>query len=147
MSTTNDDIVSRVIEDLKNKILTKGNLNGKVKQVYSEEHLADKTKGVSLPAVGIVYEGITPDGNGQGGSPSVVSCRLILTVVLITDNAEANGGIPLPKAHEYLSAFRTAINRTKSPTGHAYKFVVEAPAVQKEGRVMWVQRWSTALQI
>lgn len=142
------DIVAEVLEDIKAKVLALPKFKDKVTHVYSYEELVDKSKNIPFPALGIVYEGLRGEtGANAGSSASVVSTTLIVSLILLTDSDGKLGGLPKMKAHEYLGQTRNAINKKQSPTGHKYRFVVEAPASEKGNKVLWVQRWSVAAQI
>lgn len=142
------DVVAEILEDVKAKVLALPKFKDKVTHVYSYEELVDKSKAIALPAIGVVYEGLRAErGENAGKSASVVSSSVIVSLILLTDTENQIGGIPKMKAHEYLALTRGALNNKPSPSGHKYRFIVEAPASEKGTKVMWVQRWSIAAQI
>lgn len=142
------DIVSEVLEDVKTKILSLPKFKDKVAHIYSYEELIDKSKNIALPAIGVIYEGLRAErGENAGKVASVVSSSIIVSVIILTDSDNKLGGIPKMKAHEYLGLTRSALNNKNSPSGHKYRFIVEAPASEKGAKALWVQRWSVAAQI
>lgn len=148
MSNSN---VTGILQDVKARLLAIEalKLEGKTAHIYSYEELTDKSKAVSFPAVGVIYEGMRPDesANGNGKASSSISSRVIISVLLLTDNDNKAGGIPILKAHEYLDLLRDAINNKEAPNGKKYRFEVEAPASEKANKVLWVQRWSVSTVI
>jgi hypothetical protein len=50
------------------------------------------------------------------------------------------------KAITLLDTIRSTLMATRSPTGHFWRFLVEAPAQLKSNMVVWVSRWSTPYQ-
>lgn len=142
------DVVAEVLEDVKSKIMALPKFKDKVGHIYTYEELVDKSKNVSFPALGIIYEGLRAErGENAGKSASVVSSSIVVSLILLTDSDNKLGGLPKMKAHEYLALTRNALNNKPSPSGHKYRFIVEAPASEKGTKVMWVQRWSVAAQI
>lgn len=146
---TQKDPIHEVMEDLKKRLLTASIVKeGKCIQVYSEKELKDKTKAITLPAIGLVYEGMKSNQTGESAkSNSSVSCLAVVSVILLTDKKNLAGGTSTETAHTLLGSTRSVIKNQTSPTGHKYKFVVEAPASEDDTTVLWVQRWTVAVQI
>lgn len=121
-------------------------LNGKVIQVYTQEELMDKTKQLTLPAAGVIYEGMRSVQKGETGAAIQMgmATEIILSIVVIETNANVHGSAGTKAlSTELLDTLRHKIARTRSPTNHFWKFVVEAPAVPKSGVVVWMQRWTS----
>lgn len=139
--------ITPCLSDLEAKVLlADGKLKGKVFRVYSEAELLNKTKMLALPAIGIIYEGTRNIAGSQESTTPSKSCELVASIVMIC-NPDTMVGTTKYAAAELLDAIREQIRPTRSPTGHYWSFVVEAPAAEKDNRVMWIQRWSTAVQI
>jgi hypothetical protein len=116
--------------------------------VYSDEDLLRKSTGIALPIAGVVYEGMRGGSAPGGGSHNTgLSAELVVSLILLfsTDAVGANDGRQL--AIEALDAVRDAMKDRRSPTGHFWRFVVEAAAEPKAGVILWVQRWATPVQL
>lgn len=143
-----NDIATKCVADLKAH-LAQLIAAGKVFHVYSEEELMDKTKGITFPAVGIVYEGMRAV-NEDSDKKSVkigVSAELIAAVMLIQRPDNISAADTKTPTMNLLDDIRQEIMGSKSPSGHWWKFVVEASANEKNGVVIWLQRWSTPVQL
>ncbi len=143
------DAASLCIADVTTVLQSIASLKGKVVNVYSEDELIDSTTLITYPAVGVVYEGMR--SVEEMGSTNKVgnSCELVVSIILIdtytktTQTAAKKQAAPiLDKVRELMMA-----NTRRSPTGHKWRFVVEAAATPKQGVVLWVQRWSTPVQL
>lgn len=145
-----NDIATKCVADLRAHL---GQLiaAGKVFHVYSEEELMDKTKGITFPAVGIVYEGMRAVNEGAGDARVShklgVSAELIAAVMLIQRPDNISAADTKTPTMNLLDDIRQEIMGSKSPSGHWWKFVVEASANEKNGVVIWLQRWSTPVQL
>lgn len=131
------------IQDLINKINTLPLVKNKTLWVYDEEQLMDKTKGLTFPAVGVVYEGIrsTDDFPGRSGKVGFTS-ELVASLMLLTRQDAPTGKSSHLPAVQLLDDIRQCILGTRSPTGHLWKFIVEAAASEKHGTVVWVQTFA-----
>lgn len=146
-----NDLATKCVTDLKNH-LTQLIAAGKVFHVYSEEELMDKTKGLAFPAVGVVYEGMRAVNDGASGDARAshklgVSCELIAAIMLIQRPDTISSTDMKTPTLAMLDDIRQEIMGSKSPSGHFWKFVVEASAQEKHGVVIWLQRWSTPVQL
>jgi hypothetical protein len=143
-----NDIATKCVADLKSHL---GQLiaAGKVFHVYSEEELMDKTKGITFPAVGIVYEGMraVPEDSDKKSVKMGVSAELVAAVMLIQRPDSISAADTKTPTMNLLDDIRQEIMGSKSPSGHWWKFVVEASANEKNGVVIWLQRWSTPVQL
>lgn len=95
---------------------------------------------IKRPAVGVMYEGArTVDGQPVGMSAELVFSLFVLT--------EKNVIAPqlsdvATETQVILDETRAAIQGIKAPTGHKWKWVLEAAAGSKGNLLVWVQRWS-----
>lgn len=143
-----NDIATKCVADLKGH-LAQLIAAGKVFHVYSEEELMDKTKGITFPAVGIVYEGMraVSEDSDKKSVKMGVSAELIAAVMLIQRPDNISAADTKTPTMNLLDDIRQEIMGSKSPSGHWWKFVVEASANEKNGVVIWLQRWSTPVQL
>lgn len=121
----------------------------KVFHVYDEKELLDRSKGLPLSSktvnVGVLYEGMKANQSvaAKGSASTVISTEIVVTVLIMGKPDDIYGadkmGMPT-----HLDALREAVKGQKSPTGHIWRFMVEAPAVLNDDVVLWIQRWSTA---
>lgn len=129
------------VEDLMSKIREVPEFAQKAFYVYTLEQLESPTIGLSYPCAGVVYESLrTMDSGKAGGLQAELSC---LVVVFVYDRTL---GVDLKyKATALLDSIRDAIKKTRSPTGHNWKFTMESPfPVPKAGVLAYGQRWVTA---
>lgn len=121
---------------------------GKVFAVVDADELFDKSAQVPYPAAGVIYEGIRPSAASDSGKSSHkvgMSCELGVAITLIVENTFPQGQETKGVAIDILDAIRRKFMDTKSPSGHYWRFVLEAPAISKDGVTIWVQRWSTPI--
>lgn len=117
--------------------------------VLNESELFDKARQLVPPYTGILYEGIRalPEPVGFQTAKTGVGAEIVISLILVT-TAPTNA--PLQDKVSVLSildSVRNAIAATRSPTGAFWRFLVEAPAAEKNGAVLWVQRWSTPVNL
>ena len=147
MSSTGSNIASKCVEDLRKKLEELSELKGKSFWVYNEEHLMDKTKGISFPAVGVIYEGIRSiSENYKDTYKTGFSGELVTSVIVLQRPDNISYADTKTPAVALLDMIREKILGSRSPTGHVWRFVVEASATEKHGVVIWLQRWSTPVQ-
>ena len=123
-------------------------LNNKVLFSANEDSFLDNIKGVkSFPAGFVLYEGMraTPEQGSLkiGGMAEMVFSLVVVsrdTAILSTDQAK-------DEAIKILDALRHGLLGVTSPTGHKWKFLVEAAASERDGALFWVQRWSTPISL
>lgn len=148
MTTEDKGIAERCVEDLQDKLEALLKAGKKMFWVYSEADLMNTAKGLSFPATGVVYEGMR--AVQEGDKPSMrrgASTEIICVVALIVNPDMKASATIKTQAASLLDDFRGALLGTTSPTGHLWRFVVEAQAQEKDGTVVWIQRWSTPAQI
>ena len=134
------------IEDLINKVKTLQQVDGKTIWVYGEGHLMDKTKSIKYPCAGIVYEGIRSTHEVQGSTfKQGLNCELIASILVLQKTSAMSGVDDKTASVALMDAIRDKILGTRSPTNHHWKFIVEAPADEKHGVVVWLQGWSTPI--
>lgn len=120
----------------------------KVFHIYDEKELLDKSKGLPLSSktvnVGVLYEGMKENQSvtSKGTATTVISTQIVVSVIIMGKPDDIYGAGKIGMA-EHLDTLRDAVKGKKSPTGHIWRFMVEAPAVLNDDVVLWVQRWST----
>jgi hypothetical protein len=130
------------VEHIRTSLQSIALLKKKILFVTDQESLMDQAKGVgSLPACGIIYDGmraVGETGSGRTGGMAEMVFSLVLinrdTDIVSTDQTK-NTSILI------LDQMRALFLDKISPTGHRWKFVVEAAAAENKGTVFWVQRW------
>lgn len=145
MST--DAIAINCIEDISAKVEQVTGLKGRVFHVYSEEELIERTKGVSFPCVGVVYDGMR--ALPESGSTHKIggSAELVVSVMIFFRQDTKSKADPKETTVNYLDRIRSQLIRTKAPTGHYWKFQVEAAVEGKNGVLAYLQRWATPTQL
>lgn len=97
---------------------------------------------VRRPAIGVMYEGGRATGTQQIG----LTAELVFSLFILTEqNVIAPELLHVTTDTQVLiDAVKAAIQGVKSPTGHKWSWVLEAPAAKKGALLLWVQRWKTA---
>lgn len=140
-----ESIVVACVDEMIKSVGLVPSFAGKVLHVYSEEELSVKLKGLSYPCAAVVYDGMTSvlaTGGGIGASGAMVLSVMVffrMNTVATTD--------PKETILAMLDSLRKQIRKAKSPTGHSWQFLNEAPAQGKTGILAYVQRWSTPVQL
>lgn len=141
------DLASLCVTDLETRIKTLPQIASKVFHVYGEDDLTDSTKGISFPCVGVVYNGIRAMPENKETGKHGTSSELVVTLMLmVRDNTVATANVK-EGALKLLDDMRDLIIRTKSPSGHLWRFQLESPVAGKKGVLAYIQRWATPVQL
>lgn len=140
---------AKVFDSVVDVLKTIPDLSGAVIGVYDDAELLTRLKAVTPPAVGVIYEGMRSQGEGEKAShhtgiASVLGISIVLVVARVTVVQGVDTRTP---GMELLDAIRQKLIDTKSPVGGFWRFIVEAQAVQKDNVVVWVQRWETPVKL
>lgn len=122
----------------------------KVFHVYSEEELLNKQKGVIFPCVGVVYDGmrsVPPAGGGSPGGTAASSAEISCTFLALFRSSPQADVDPKDSIVAQVDRLRSTIMGVRSPTGHFWRFQVEASIPGKSGVLCYLQRWATAVQL
>jgi hypothetical protein len=139
------NLVLSLVSDLKTKIKYIPSLGNRVVVVANLEDLAAQTSRLPKPAVGIMYEGArSVSKEVQPG----VSAEAVFSLILVTDGGGLSKTVDMDSpAHATLDYLRLAVHGTRSPAGHYWRWNLEAPAAAKGTFEIWLQRWSTPIQV
>jgi len=139
--------VSPCALDLEAKVRSVAALTGKTVKVLSVDDLVASMTTAVKPVAGVLYEGSRPAAS-DAGKQVVISAEVVFSILLLCETSVVSKQVDMTTvAHKLLDSIRTAIHGTRSPTGHAWKWQLEAPAAQKGTSQLWVQRWTTAAQL
>ena len=140
-------VVSYCVQDIQTKLQSIADLQGKSVFVFNETDLIEKTKVVtSYPVVGVLYEGLRGMPSTGATSHLGLSAEVVFSIIVATRTQQlVNADIKHPTLN-LLDSIRNLFLDQISPTGHKYKFMVEAANVVN-GSVMWVQRWALPVQL
>jgi hypothetical protein len=154
MSNDPNQLATACVQDLIDKIVALEGFTGRVWHVYDEKELRQKDKGLApTEKVGIIYDGLRvlppPDNqpagrasDGGGGCTAEMSFSVVMYLSL-QPIALDDPKIP---AITKVDTIRKAIIRTRSPSGHFWKFRLEvAAAPGKESA--FLQKWTTTVQL
>jgi hypothetical protein len=135
---------NKVLFDAFNRLQSIALLTNKVVRTFNANDTLDKLKGAAQPGAGIVYEGLRAVGEGNQPSARIGNHTELGFMIIISNAPDTlfNADTKTPTI-DLLNQVRAAFMGHKSPTGHFYRFVVEAQAVETKGAVVWVQRWAT----
>lgn len=139
------DLANKCVDDLRTVVQSLAQMENKtVLNVYDQDELLDATVGVKFPACGVIYEGIRGGTKSAKESHVVGSdAELICSVVLLYRDESLGKTDARNRALHDLDHIRRILFDRRSPSGHFWRFEVEAAAARKNGTVMWVQRWAT----
>jgi len=140
-------IVEMCIRSIQGTVQSIAVLKDKHVFTLDDENLMARLKGVVPPAAGIMYEGLRSTGDTGVSARVGISGEIIISVVLISQSPKFSLREESIPAVRILDDLRQKIASTRSPTGHFWKFVVEAAADEKQGVVFWIQRWSAPVQM
>jgi hypothetical protein len=141
------DAATLCMADLKTVLQSIAKLKGKIVQVYDHSELQDKAKPLKLPACGIIYEGMRSVGESGSSAKLGTSCELVASIIMMDTLTNMGAANTYENAPAILDAIREGMMGRRSPTGHFWKFIVEAAAQPSHGTVLWVQRWSCPVQL
>lgn len=140
-------IAIKCIDDLEARIKTIPALKDRVFHIYSEDELMERTKGLSFPCVGVVYDGMMAIPE-QGPSAKIgASAELVATVMVFFRQDTKAKTDPKDTTVALLDEIRSKIFATRSPTRHHWRFKLEAAVEGKQGVLTYVQRWATPAQL
>lgn len=140
-------IAIKCIEDLEARVEQIPALKGRVFHVYSEEELVERTKGLSFPCVGIVYDGMMAIPEPKPTAKIGGSAELVATVMIFFRQDTKAKNDPKDQTVALLDQIRGKILATRSPTQHLWRFKLEAAVEGKQGLLTYVQRWATPVQL
>lgn len=139
------EVVSVCVAAMQAAVQSIAELENKSVHILNEDNLLDRLKGVALPAAGILYEGMRAQPE-SGAAKTGSHAEIVISVIVVSPSPGTNqlSGMKT-NTIEILDKLRTALLTTISPTGHRWRFVVEAAADEKSSHVFWVQRWATTI--
>jgi hypothetical protein len=139
--------VEACILDLHSRANQVGRFKKEVLVTSIDDFVAKLSAGGSKPAIGIMYEGARPIASA-GGSQINVSAEFVFSVMVALETPTVHlNADRTPLAHSLLDDVRYRIHGGLSPTGHKWKWVVEAPVAVKGVLGIWLQRWSVVGQL
>jgi hypothetical protein len=137
----------RALDTLMAGLQSISEINEKVFFVLSQAEIEQRIQILPMPAVGIVYQGMSPadqSGKNTGNTPMQVS--LSFAVLLFYKGNAAVGrnqsDLYKPEALTLLDTMRDTLRKTPGPFGPFWQFGGEMPADELRGVVVWLQRWS-----
>lgn len=140
--------VNEVLDQLKLDLQSIASFNGKTVHVMSEDTFFKGLTGSVPPLLGIMYEGTKARIDKDKPSHRVgLMGDLGVALILVMQSKSPVGGDLRGTAIEYLDVIRNRLKDTTSPAGHFWRFVVEAPAMEKDGYTLWIQRWNTPVPL
>lgn len=140
-------IAINCIEDLGARVESIPSLEGRVFHIYSEAEIIERTKGMAFPCVGIVYDGLMAAPEVGATSRMGNSAELVASIMIFFRQDTRAKVDPKDTMVATLDEIRSKIMESRSPTGHFWKFQVEASVEGKQGLLTYVQRWATPVQL
>lgn len=134
-----DDVIASVqsISQFKNKVF----------QVYSEDELFDRSKNLIFPCVGVVYGGMRASPESKATHKVGMSAELAVSILVLFKNDVTAKKNQKMDTVDVLDELRDALKDRRSPSGHFWKFQVEAAATANGGVLVYLQRWATPVQL
>lgn len=143
-----NSIVRQCSDQLVSYLQSIASLNA-VLSVYNVKDLVDGLTGVKYPVAGVVYDGLrsVPEPGAGPTDRKGLSAEVIFSVMLLL-RTEAYGPTNQKDiAIDLLDSIRDRIKGTSGPSGHRWRFVVEAPASEQKGSIIWAQRWALPVML
>lgn len=142
-----------LLEEVKTRltnIRTPVDARGRVVVCYDDDDLLNQLKGLkSPPGWGIVYEGMRSMPEPGQTMKVGISCEAVVSIIIVqADDAIRNADAKKTIAIDLLQASRDQfLGQRSTTTGHLWHYLVESPALTKNGMVFWVMRWSVPIQM
>jgi hypothetical protein len=137
----------QLAEDLLEKCRTVPAFAKKSVLVYGVDDLMDAAKN-ARPAVGVLYEGARSLAESSPSERLGISGEAVFSLIVIAEATVLSQAAEIKApAHVHLDNLRQAIQGTRAIHGHKWRWVLEAPAVQKNSTAVWVQRWTVPIQV
>lgn len=148
MATDNTDVIFKCLVDLKETLQSIATLGEKSLVVYSTEELMSKSSLVPIPAAGVIYEGTRATGEaGRDTNRQGTSAEAIFTVLILADRMKLSTQETKEANIHVMGLIRKALRGKLSPSGHKYRFMLEAPADEKDDVLIWSQRWAVPIPV
>lgn len=147
MTTNSTDLIYDCLIDLKEYLQSIAGLDEKTLLIYSAEELMDKSMAVPLPAAGVVYEGMRANTESTPTNRTGTSAEAIFTILVLADSLKLSTIETKQSNINLLGKIRRTLRDRKSPTGHKYRFMLEAPAAEKGDTLIWAQRWAVPVPV
>jgi len=138
--------VTQVIDDVVAKLQGVQSLNpDAIFYVYTDKEFLDKIDHYQYPMVGVWYEGMFQSPNDK--SSFSMSADLIVNIFVVGAPSEFSTIVEDKNSiTQVLDDIRTSIKLSKSPTGHNWKFLSEAPyPIDADNNFVYIQRWQTPI--
>ena len=135
------DFATNCIADVTAKLKTISGtpFGDKVLGVYSEDDFSDKTGKLMTPFAGVLYAGLR---EAAGGPVPGASADLVVSILFGFASSRV-GDDSKVAAWDVLSKVRHVMRRTRSPTGHFWRFSSEVYAGNTKGVAFFIQTWKT----
>lgn len=139
---SSQDFATNCTKDIVDKLaaLTDGPLADKVLSVYSEDDFHARSGMLSTPFCGVLYAGLR---EAPGGDVSGNSADLVVSILFGFASTPKAGSSNDTDAWVILSKSRKAIRKTRSPTGHFWRFSSEAYVGNEKKIAFFIQTWKT----
>ena len=136
------------VNDLKVKIQGLAALNQNTFFVYKQEDMLKQTAKITYPAAGIIYEGIRSKPDAMSGKTDMGLSADFYCAVLVLVGGSTFGNVDYKaEAISLVDKVRGQILKTRSPSGHFWKFLVESPVVDVVGAFGYYIRFSTPIML
>jgi hypothetical protein len=142
------DLVIACLQDAQAKVQSVAELEKRSLLVFDDMDAMDQLAALKRwPAAVVQYEGMRSEAENKVTDKIGASVLLYVSVMVI------NQGETLIKTDTkiptllLLTQLRRKFLNKKAPSGHKWKFMLEAAADSKSGLTFWVQRWQVPLQL
>jgi len=138
-----DNKVADCLDDLVLKLQSIAEFQNSVEVVHTPDKILTRMSSVPGSWCGVLYEGSAAsaeDGHAKQGNGTILSVGLypVIDANMIVASLNTERLVV-----ELLHKMRATILGTVAPTGHQWRFVMEAYADSNKGKVLWQQRWRT----
>lgn len=109
--------------------------------VYDEEIFTDATKELEYPAVGVIYTGTQGKQSAPGRGMSA-EMQFVLIFMFEEARFDKSGRADKSKATNLLRSIRNTVKSERSPSGHMWRFLMEAPRGTVDKHMVYYQKWA-----
>ena len=129
------DLVETVLDDMKTRINAIPEFRKTALAYYDGDTLLNGIASLKQPSVGVVYEGMSSEGNDEYGKKVRLRFGIYIFATQGTKDAD------VLSSSEMLKLVRNVFLETCAPNNRKWKFEAEMPVDLTDG-IIYMQRWS-----
>ena len=141
MATYDDDPILGLIDFTIDTVKQLPGIDNVV-DIYSDENLRELiAMGATALTIGVLYEG-SKGTNTSGSGRSGLSAEAVISLFIAYPTTIAGIKVPPREGLKILSKLRNHLRTLRPGDKHMLRFMAEVPAIEKDGAIIWMQRWA-----